>query len=160
MQYRHERWGFDLWFFSKHAQESNRDRGLIIQTWKWCCNFLTLMSFQMSMSHSYYTFFSIDSPGNQTIVSRSQTFRLTTEDLESMVAFICQDPPMSDMSNNQSQFVLFSVTFRAVEYRHNKTLCKTLWHILKILCRKLEIFYILLKIQFLVDPDKRSSSQL
>ncbi len=112
------------------------------------------MSFQMSMSHSYYTFFSIDSPGNQTIVSRSQTFRLTAEGLESMVAFICQDPPMSDLSNNHHSFVLFSVTFRGVEYRHNKTLRKTLWHILKILCRKLEIFHILLKIQRLVDPDK------
>ncbi len=31
-------------------------------------------------------------------------------------------------------------------------------HIFKILCRKLYIFNIVLKIQLLVDPDKRSSS--
>ncbi len=36
----------------------------------------------------------------------------------------------------------------------------TLGHILKIICRKLKIFHILLKIQCLVDPDKCSSSQL
>ncbi len=48
------------------------------------------------------------------LVSRSQTFRLTAESLEYMAAFIGQGPPMTDMSNNQSQIVSFSVMFRGV----------------------------------------------
>ncbi len=39
---------------------------------------------------------------------------------------------------------------------NNKPVCETLGCILKILCRELDIFHILLKIQRLVDPDKRS----
>ncbi len=42
----------------------------------------------------------------------------------------------------------------------DRPVCETLGRILKILCRELQIFHILLKIQRLVDPDKRSSSQL
>ncbi len=52
------------------------------------------------------------------LVSHSQTFRLTAESLESMAAFIGQWGPwgrLTDMSNNQSQFVSFSVTFQEVE---------------------------------------------
>ncbi len=59
---------------------------------------------------------------------------------------------LTDMSNNQSQFVLFSVTFRGVEM--SPPVCKTLGCILKILFHELWIFHILLKIQRLVDPDK------
>ncbi len=44
----------------------------------------------------------------RTLVSHSQTFRLTAEDLEYMAAFIGQGP-------RQSQLVSFSVTFRGVE---------------------------------------------
>ncbi len=43
---------------------------------------------------------------------------------------------------------------------NNRQVCKTLRRILKILCRELEIFHILLKIQRLVDPYKRSSSDV
>ncbi len=61
-----------------------------------------------------------------TLVSRSQTFRLTAEGLECIVAFIGQGPPLSltDMSNNQSQFVSFSVTWK---WSHNnRPVCETL----------------------------------
>ncbi len=61
------------------------------------------------------------------------------------------------MSNNQSQFVSFSVTFRGVESHHNnRPVCETLGCFLKFLCREHEIFHILLKIQHLVDTYKRS----
>ncbi len=53
------------------------------------------------------------------LVSRSQTFRLTAEGLECMVAFIGRGR-LSDMSNNQSQLFSVSVTFRGVEMSPQK----------------------------------------
>ncbi len=47
-----------------------------------------------------------------------------------------------------------------VPCRDNRLMGKTLGHILKILCCKFLIFYIFLKIQHLVDPDKHSLAQL
>ncbi len=52
------------------------------------------------------------------VVSHSQSFRLTAEGLEYTAEFIGQARPwgrLTGMSNNQSQFVSFSVTFRGVE---------------------------------------------
>ncbi len=49
---------------------------------------------------------------------------------------------------NQSQLVCLAARFRAWKCRHyNRPECKTLGRILKILCHKLLIFHILLKIQ-------------
>ncbi len=63
------------------------------------------------------------------LVSCSQAFRLTAEGLECMVAFIGKG-----MSNNQSQFILFSVTIWERGNVTTITVCQTLGHILKILC--------------------------
>ncbi len=59
-------------------------------------------------------------------------------------------------TNNRSLFRSESC-FGAWKCHHNnKLVCETLGCILKILCHKLLIFHILLKIQHLVDPDKCS----
>ncbi len=59
-------------------------------------------------------------------------------------------------TTNHSSFRSAS-RFRAWKCHHNnRPVCKPLRRILKILCRELWIFHILLKIQHLVDPDKRT----
>ncbi len=79
-----------------------------------------------------------------------------------MAAFIGQGPPMRQFDQHVKQpitvrFVSFCLSrFGAWKCHHNdKPVCETLRCILKILWRKLEIFHILLKIQFSICPEKR-----
>ncbi len=97
---------------------------------------------------------------NAYFVWKQKHFRLTAEGLEHMAAFIGRGPPMRPFDRHVKQPITVHFVQRHVSGRGNvttitKLVCETLGCNLKKLYRKLYIFHILLKIQPLVDSDKR-----
>ncbi len=79
--------------------------------------------------------------------------RPNAEVLGTLAALNGQSPPKTSHDWEVKRSIMFCAAITDL-------MCKTLGHILKILCCKLEMFHIFLKIQHLGDPDKHSLAQL